>query len=65
MMTMRTVEDAYQVALKAEEKMAKKQSQRNREKIPSRGKGTFWEKFQKTKPEAGKHHSHTERGGSS
>jgi hypothetical protein len=32
MMTMRTVEDSYQVALKAEEKLARKQSQRNKRK---------------------------------
>jgi hypothetical protein len=32
MMTMRTVEDYYQVALKAEEKLERKQSQRNRGK---------------------------------
>jgi hypothetical protein len=39
MMTVRTVEDAYQVALKAEEKLARKKSQRNRGKTPNRGRG--------------------------
>jgi hypothetical protein len=50
---MRTVEDAYQIALKAEEKLARKQSQRNRGKSPNRGKGTTREKFQKSRGEAG------------
>jgi hypothetical protein len=65
MMTMRTMEDAYQVALKAEEKLARKKSQRNRGKSPSRGRGIVREKFQKPRPEAGRYHSQTERGGSS
>jgi hypothetical protein len=65
MMTMRTVEDAYQVALKVEEKLARKQSQRNRGKSPNRGRGTTREKFQKSRGEAGRYNSQTERGGSS
>jgi hypothetical protein len=58
-------EDAYQAALKAEEKLVRKQSQRNRGRNSSRGKGTNREKFQKPKHEAGKQHSHPEKGGSS
>jgi hypothetical protein len=65
MMTIRTVEDAYQSTLKAEEKLARKQSQWNRGKSPSRGRGTIREKFHKPKPKAEKPHSHTKRGGSS
>jgi hypothetical protein len=45
MVTVRTVEDAYQVALKEEEKLARKQSQKNRGKNPTRGKGTTRENF--------------------
>jgi hypothetical protein len=47
MMTMRMVEDSYQVALKEEENLAKKKSQQNRGRSPKRGKGTFREKSQK------------------
>jgi hypothetical protein len=38
MMTIRTVEDAYQMALKAEEKLSRKQGQRGRGRSQSRGK---------------------------
>jgi hypothetical protein len=38
MMTIRMVEDAYQMALKAEEKMSQKQSQRGRGRSQARGK---------------------------
>jgi hypothetical protein len=41
MMTMRTVEYSYQVSLKVEEKLARKKSQWNRGKSPSRGRGTL------------------------
>jgi hypothetical protein len=37
--SLRTVEDAYQATLNAEEKLAKKQSQRNKKNILVRGKG--------------------------
>jgi hypothetical protein len=46
MVTMRTVEDAYQVALKAKEKLARKKSQRSREIIPTMGKGIVHDKAQ-------------------
>jgi hypothetical protein len=49
MMTMRNVEDAYQVALKAEEKLVRKHNQHNRGKSPNIGRGNFKEKFQKPK----------------
>jgi hypothetical protein len=38
MKTIRNVEDSYQVSLKAKEKLARKQSQRDRGRIQSRGK---------------------------
>jgi hypothetical protein len=65
MITVRTVEDAYQIALKAEEKLARKQSQRSRGRSLNRGKGIVHDKAQKPKVETGKPHSHSERGGSS
>jgi hypothetical protein len=65
MMSIIKVEDSYQAALKAEEKLARKQRQRNRGGNSSRGKETSREKFQKPKHEAGKQHSHPEKGGSS
>jgi hypothetical protein len=43
-MTVRTVEDAYQMALKAEEKLARKQSQRSRGRSLNRGKGIAHDK---------------------
>jgi hypothetical protein len=64
MMSVSTVEYAYQVALKAEEKLARNQSQQRRGGNSSRGKGTTREKFQKSKHEADKQHSHHEKGGS-
>jgi hypothetical protein len=65
MATVRTVEDAYQMALKAEEKLARKQSQQNRGRSLNRGKGVAQDKAQKPKDEVEKPHSHSERGGSS
>jgi hypothetical protein len=67
MMSVRTVEDAYQFALKAEEKLTRKQSQRGRGKspVPNKGKGVAHDKAHKSKDETEKPHSHSERGGSS
>jgi len=65
MATIRIVEDAYQMALKEEEKLARKQSQQNRGRSLNRGKGVSQDKSQKPKDEAKKPHSHFERGGSS
>jgi hypothetical protein len=65
MAKVRTVEDVYQIALKAKEKLTRKQSQQNRGRGLNRGKGVAQEKSQKPKDEAEKPHSHSERGGSS
>jgi hypothetical protein len=54
MMSISKVEDDYQVALKDEGKLARKQSQRNIGGNSRRGKGTNKEKSQKPKHEAGK-----------
>jgi hypothetical protein len=59
------VKDAYQSSLKAEEKLARRQSQRSIGGSSSRGKGTTREKFQKSKLEDDKQHSHHEKGGNS
>jgi hypothetical protein len=64
MVIVRTLEDAYQIALKAEDKLARKQSQQNRGRSLNIGKGVSQEKAQKPKDEAEKPHSHSERGGS-
>jgi hypothetical protein len=65
MMTMRTVEYAYQVSLKVEDKLTRKKSHMNRGKSPNRGRGTTREKFYKFKGEDGGFNSQIERGGSS
>jgi hypothetical protein len=67
MMSVRIVEDAYQFALKAEEKLDRKKSQRGRGKISSlnKGKGVSHDKAHNSKDKAGNPHSHSERGGSS
>jgi hypothetical protein len=49
MLTIRTVEDAYQMALKAEEKMSRKQIQRGRGRSQPRGKTVVQERAQKPK----------------
>jgi hypothetical protein len=65
MMSIRIVEDAYQFALKVEEKLARKQSQQGRGKIPvpNKGKGVAHDKEKKSKDETEKPHNHLERGG--
>jgi hypothetical protein len=65
MMTMRKVEDDYQIALKEEEKLAKNQSQRNKSKGLNRGKEVFYDKAPKAKDKNEKSYGHFERGGSS
>jgi hypothetical protein len=65
MMTIRTVEDAYQMALKAEEKLSRKQGQRGRGRSQARGKTIAQDKNQKPKEEWKKPQTQTERGGSS
>jgi hypothetical protein len=51
MVTIRMVEDAYQMALKAEEKLSRKQGQRGRGRSQPRGKAVAQEKYQKPKEE--------------
>jgi hypothetical protein len=65
MMSVSKVKDSYQATLKAEEKLSRKQRQRNEVGNSSRGKGTSREKSQKPKHEDGKQHSHPDKGGSS
>jgi hypothetical protein len=67
MMLVKKVEDAYQFALKEEEKLAIKQSQRGRGKSPAqnKGKGVTHEKAHKSNDEIEKPHIHSEREGSS
>jgi hypothetical protein len=49
MVTIRMVEDAYQMALKAEEKLSRKQGQRGRGRSQPRGKSVSQDKYQKPK----------------
>jgi hypothetical protein len=65
MVTIRTVEDAYQMALKAEEKLSRKQGQRGRGRSQPRGKSVAQEKYQKPKEDWKKPQTRVERGGSS
>jgi hypothetical protein len=65
MATIRTVEDAYQMALKAEEKLSRKQGQRGRGRSHPRGKAVSQERNQKSKDDWKKPQTHTERDGSS
>jgi hypothetical protein len=65
MVTVRIVEDAYQIALKAEEKLTRKKGHQNIGRSLNRGKGVSQDKAQKSKDKAEKPHSHSERGGSS
>jgi hypothetical protein len=51
METIRTVEDAYQLALKDEEKLSRKQSQRVRGRSQPRGKAVAQDKYHKPKEE--------------
>jgi hypothetical protein len=55
MATVRTVEDTYQMALKEEEKLARKQIQHNRGRSLNGGKGVAQDKTQKPKDEARSH----------
>jgi hypothetical protein len=65
MVTIRTVEDAYEMALKAEEKLNCKQGQRWKGKIYPRGKSVAQDKYQKPKEEWKKPQGKIERGGTS
>jgi uncharacterized protein YlzI (FlbEa/FlbD family) len=59
------VEDAYQMALKAEEKLSRKLAQRGRGRSQPRGKAISQEKYQKPKEEWKKPPGKVERGGTS
>jgi hypothetical protein len=65
MVTIRTVEDAYQMALKAEEKLSRKQGQRGRGRSQPRGKTVAQEKTQKPKEDWKRPQGKAERGGTS
>jgi hypothetical protein len=65
MVTIQTVEDAYQMALKAEEKLSQKQSQRGRGRSHPRGKLVAQERTQKPRDDWKKPQTRTERGGTS
>jgi hypothetical protein len=65
MVTIRTVEDAYQMALKVEEKLSRKQGQRGRGKSQPKGKSVAQDKYQKPKEDWKKPQTQTERGGTS
>lgn len=65
MVTIRMVEDSYQMALKAEEKLSRKQGQRGRGRSHPIGKGVSQEKYQKPKEEWKKPQGKIERGGAS
>jgi hypothetical protein len=65
MMTIRNVEDAYHTALKAEEKLARKQSQRGRGRSQRRGKEISQDRVKNPKDEEKKPHTDPEKGGSS
>jgi hypothetical protein len=61
MMTIRTVEDSYQMALKAKVKLSRKKGQRGRGKSQARGKSVIQDRNQKPKEEWKK--PQIERGG--
>jgi hypothetical protein len=65
MVTIRTVEDAYQMALRAEEKLSRKQGQRGRGRSQPRGKAVAQERTQKPKEDWKKPQGKAERGGTS
>jgi uncharacterized protein YjbK len=62
MMSVRTMEDAYQFALKAEDKLARKHNQRERVKrsVPSKSKGFNCDRAHQSKDEVEKPHNHSE-----
>jgi hypothetical protein len=65
MVTIRTVEDAYQMALKAEEKLSCRQGQRGRGRSQPRGKFVVQERTQKPKEDWRRPQGKAERGGTS
>jgi hypothetical protein len=65
MVTIRTVEDAYQMALKAEEKLSRKKVQRGRGRSQPRGKAVAPERAQNPKEDWRRPEGKDERGGTS
>jgi hypothetical protein len=65
MLTIRTVEDAYHMALKAKEKLSRKQGQRGRGRSQPRGKTVVQERTQKPKEDWKRPQGGAERGGTS
>ena len=53
MLSLKTIEDAYEASLKEEEKMLRKQNQRNRGRSSVRGRGTTKPRGQQHQHEAG------------
>ena len=53
LLSLKTIECAYQAAFKVEEKMLRKQNQRNTGKSSARGRGTTRSRFQHPQGEAG------------
>jgi hypothetical protein len=65
MVTIRTKEDAYQMALKSKEKLSHKQGQRGRGRSQPRGKSVSQDKYQNPKEEWKKPQGKVKRGGTS
>ena len=65
MVTIQTVEDSYQMALKAEEKLSRKKGQGGRGRSQPRGKTVAQDKYQKPKEEWKKPQQKIEKGGTS
>jgi hypothetical protein len=65
MMTIRNVEDAYQIALKSKEKLSRKQGQRGQGRSQARRKTIAQDRTQKSVEEGKKPQTQHERGGSS
>jgi hypothetical protein len=63
MMTIRTMEYAYHMALKAEEKLSQKQGQRGRGRSQARGKSVAQDRNHKPMEDWKKPQTQTERGG--
>jgi hypothetical protein len=65
MITLRTVEDSYQMALKVEENLSRKKGQRGQGRSQARGKTIAQDRTQRPQEEWKKPQTQTERGGSS
>jgi hypothetical protein len=65
MKTIRTVEDVYQMVLKAEEKLIRKPAQRGRGRSQPKDKSVAQDRFQKSKDDWKNPQTRRERGGSS